>query len=261
MLHGFPDFWYVWRHQIPALAAAGWRVVAADMRGFNHSDRPAGLAAYDLGRLAGDVVGLIDRLGAERASVVGHDLGGLVAWTFAMRSPARLERLAIMSAPHPGQFFGPLVRPRQLARLWYVAVLQLPWLPEAGLRAGGFAPVRRLLRSGAASSETFSTEDLDRAVRAIARPGALRSALSYYRALLRRNPWRTYRELRPVEAPVQIIWGDRDRALRPELAEPDRRLVPNARVDHLPDAGHWVQLDRPEVVNALLRRHFEAGRA
>ncbi|MFL4972307.1 MAG: alpha/beta fold hydrolase [Microvirga sp.] len=117
LLHGFPEFWYGWRHQLGALAAAGLRVVAPDQRGYNLSDKPKGLESYTLDCLAGDVVALADALGCDRVSLVGHDWGGLVAWWTAARHGERVERLAILNAPHP-QAFGPYLRrhPTQLLR-------------------------------------------------------------------------------------------------------------------------------------------------
>src|SRR3954449_2631161 len=135
LLHGFPEFWYSWRHQIPALAAAGFRVVAPDMRGYNRSDKPRGVRAYSGDALTGDVAKLIRACGAERAVVVGHDWGAAVAWQFAMAYPALLERLVIMNAPHPARFLRALRTWRQARKSWYMFFFQLPWLPESRFRA------------------------------------------------------------------------------------------------------------------------------
>ena len=139
LLHGFPEFWFSWRFQIPALAAAGFRVVAPDMRGYNLSSRPAEVAAYDTDRLAADVRGLIRELGAERALLAGHDWGGAVAWITAMNHPEVVERLAILNVPHPRRMLQGLRTPRQLAKSWYFLAFQVPWLPERapGSGAGG----------------------------------------------------------------------------------------------------------------------------
>jgi pimeloyl-ACP methyl ester carboxylesterase len=256
LLHGFPEFWYSWRFQIPALAAAGLRVVAPDMRGYNMSDKPRGVAAYDVDLLARDVARLIRACGAERASVVGHDWGGGVAWLFAMRYPALLERLAILNAPHPVRFLRGLAHPRQLLRSAYIFFFQVPWLPEAVWRAGDFRLLRWVFRTDPLRPDAFTAEDIARYVDALAQPGALTGALNYYRALVRRNPLRARAALRPITAPVLVIWGERDRALGPELAAPPPAWVPRARLVRLPDASHWVQNDRPERVNALLLDFF-----
>ena len=251
LLHGFPEFWYSWRYQVPALADAGFRVVAPDLRGYNLSEKPSGLAAYRTDLLTRDVERLIRHCGAERAAVAGHDWGGIVAWLFAMRYPAMLERLAILNAPHPGTLPRALLDPLQWLRSAYVFFFQVPWLPEASLQAGNFALLRWLFRTDPARPGAFSETDIERYVEAFSRPGALTAAINYYRAAVWQGPLRAG-EPRRIEAPVLVIWGEQDRALGPELAEPDRALVPNARVERLPDASHWVQHDRPERVNALL---------
>jgi pimeloyl-ACP methyl ester carboxylesterase len=259
LLHGFPEFWYSWRYQIPALAAAGFHAVAPDMRGFNWSDKPPGVHSYRVEVLARDVERLIRACGATHAAVVGHDWGAIVAWWFAMLYPERLTRLAILNVPHPAYTLEPgLMRAagvapwRQLLRSWYVFFFQLPWLPELALSAGNFALVRRTLRRDPVHHGTFTEEDIERYVEALAQPGALTAAVNYYRALLRRNPLGVRAHLRRIEVPVLVIWGEQDRYLEAGLARPPRRWVSNARVERLPDASHWVQLDRPERVNALL---------
>lgn len=259
LLHGFPDFWYTWRHQIPALAAAGYRVVAPDMRGYNLSDKPRGIAPYQIEHLCGDVAGLIRHLGEERAAVVGHDWGGGVAWLFAMRYPEMLNRLAILNLPHPVRMLEGLKTLRQLLRSWYMFFFQLPWLPEAGMRAGNYRALREVLRHDPARPGAFTPADIDRYVEAMSRPGALTASINYYRALRRRSPAEMRAMLRPVEAPVLIIWGEQDRYLRAELAEPGREWAPDQRVVRLPTASHWVQHDEPERVNELLVAFLAPG--
>jgi pimeloyl-ACP methyl ester carboxylesterase len=146
LLHGFPEFSYGWRHQIPALAAAGLRVVAPDQRGYNRSDKPAGTAAYKLDTLADDVLGLAKALGHERFVVVGHDWGGVVAWHLAARNSERISRAAILNAPHPGTMRRyARSHPSQALKSWYVAFFQVPVIPEQALRAAGFWGLRRAL--------------------------------------------------------------------------------------------------------------------
>jgi epoxide hydrolase 4 len=238
LLHGFPEFWYSWRYQLPALAAAGFRAVAVDQRGYNLSDKPHGLEAYRVSRLARDVDAVRQALGAERMCLVGHDWGGAVAWTYAMRYPERLTRLVILNAPHPAVFLKHIRRPAQLRKSWYMFFFQLPRLPEAALRAGKFAFIRRELRD-------------PEYVAALAQPGALTATINYYRAMFRRPRGIPLRKWPRIEAPVLVIWGQRDRFLGPELAAPDEHLVPNVRLERLP-TSHWVQLEAPERVNELL---------
>jgi epoxide hydrolase 4 len=255
LLHGFPECWVAWRNQIPALAAAGFRVVAPDLRGYGKSDKPRGLDAYRIEVLARDVARLIEALGVERAHVVGHDWGGAVAWSFAMWHPERLDRLGILDAPHPAQFSRALKRPRQFLRSSYSLFFQLPWLPEAVLRAGDFFLLRRLFRFDPERKGAYSEEDIEQIVAAAREPGALTAMVNWYRAVVQRP---THTRWKPIERPVQVIWGGKDRYLMPELAEPDREWVPDARVTRIPEASHWVPADAPEKVNGLLIDFFRA---
>jgi pimeloyl-ACP methyl ester carboxylesterase len=252
LLHGFPQFWYQWRHQIPALVEAGFRVVAPDMRGYNLSDKPLGVRAYRVELLARDVERLILACGERTAVVVGHDWGAIAAWIAAMRHPERVEKLVILNVPHPARSLDGLLSPMQLLRSSYMFFFQIPRLPEEVIRAGDFALLRSVFRSDPVQPEALTAEDIERYIEAIAQPGALTASLNYYRALLR-NPREMRALLQRVEAPVLVIWGEKDRFLSRRLAEPPRLWVPNLiRVKRLPDASHWVAEDCPLEVNTLL---------
>lgn len=246
LLHGFPDFWYSWRDQLPALAAAGYRAVAPDLRGYNESERPLGIEAYSIDVLAADVAALIHALGAERATVVGHDWGGLVAWHVAMHHPEVVSSLVIMNAPHPLAFRRELKGNwAQKRRSWYIGFFQLPWLPEAMLAMGNRWLLRRVLRRG---GPAHNDAELDAYLAAFAGQGAMTAALNYYRALFR------IRSKRPVtiQAPTLLIWGLRDRFLLPVLAEGTEAWVPKLERHEEPRARHWVQHDAAASVNAQL---------
>ena len=253
LLHGFPEFWYGWRHQVPALARAGWRVWAPDQRGYNRSDAPHAVAAYDVDRLADDVEALMDAAGAERARVVGHDWGAVVAWWLALRSPGRVERLTVLNVPHPVAFRRFLWRsPAQLARSWYVGFFQLPGLPELALRQSGAWALRASSAPG-----TFSDADLARYRAAWARPGRARGMISWYRALARRLA--TFRLDDPVvRVPTLILWGDADVALDRRLAGRSLALCADGRLEALPGVSHWVQHEAPDRVNAALAEFLGA---
>lgn len=259
LLHGFPDLWWGWRHQVAPLARAGFRVVAPDLRGYGTSDRPRGAAAYDLDLLADDVVALADSLGADRVSLVGHDWGGIVAWWVAAREPGRVARLAVLNAPHPSAF-GPYVRrhPAQALRSWYAGFFQVPRLPEALLSARGFAALGAAMTRSAMPG-TFGPRDLAIYRRAWARPGAVGAMLDWYRALARRNP-AAGREAR-IAAPTLLAWGVRDVALQRGLAGASLALcdAPAAPPLWLPHATHWAHMERPEAVNAALVAHLRPG--
>lgn len=261
LLHGFPEFWYAWRHQLPALAAAGYRVIAPDLRGYNCSEKPSGVDAYHLDELVGDVADLVAAFDRDRAHVVGHDWGGLIAWQAAIDRPDVVDRLAALNAPHPSAYERALrTSPTQVLRSWYVGVAQLPALPEAAMRARDFALLERLLRTGPTRSDAFIDTDVARYKRALGRPGALTAALNYYRSIARRNAWLTVTrggvgDL-PVGAPTLLVWGERDDALSVSLTEGLDRWVPDCRVERLPEASHWVQADAPERVTDLLLSHL-----
>ncbi|MFT3765385.1 MAG: alpha/beta fold hydrolase [Minicystis sp.] len=251
LLHGFPEFWYTWRHVLPALARAGFRVAAPDLRGYNLSDKPEGVSAYGIRALAADVDGLIRALGAERASVVGHDWGAGAAWAFAMAYPERLDRLAILNGPHPQKMLEGLRRPAQLLKSWYMFFFLLPALPEVALREGDYAILQRSFREEPIRAGAYTEADLARYREAWSQRGALTAMVNYYRAM----PLPSARvPMRRIDAPVLVLWGDGDPHLGRDLAEPPPDLVPHARVEHIADASHWVHHDQPErVIDELTR--------
>jgi pimeloyl-ACP methyl ester carboxylesterase len=253
LLHGFPDCSYTWRHQLPALAAAGFHAVAPDLRGYDGSSRPKGVAAYATSALATDIAGLVTALGAEQADVVAHDWGGGVAWTFAMLHPHKLRRLAILNAPHPVTFRRHLRTLQQAKKSWYIFAFQLPVMPELGLARNDFASLRRVFRGASIRPGAFTDEDIERHVAALRPPGALTAAINYYRAVFR-GAGREQLRARRIEHPTLVLWGEQDRFLGPELAEPGSEWVPNARIRRVPEAGHWIQHDVPELVNDELVR-------
>lgn len=270
LLHGFPEFWYSWRHQIPALVDAGYRVVAPDMRGYNDSDKPAGYAAYLGEALSGDVAALIEFCGEDRAMVVGHDWGGAVAWMTAMRRPEVVQRLVVMNCPHPGVFKRGIANPAQLLRSSYMGFFQVPLAPEAVLRTGNFTGLKWMLRSGSQRAGAFTEADLDRYAEAFAKPGALTGALAYYRAMGRRMAGAARqsgavaqgngRGPRTITAPTLVIWGRNDPALGSNLADPGD-LVSNRRIEFIEEAAHFVQADAPDRVNELLVQFLGGGTA
>lgn len=254
LLHGFPEFWYSWRHQLIALADAGYRAIAPDLRGYNLSDKPEGVASYDMLVLLDDVVALVGALGEQSVDLVGHDWGGAIAWSAAASAAHRhvVRRLAILNAPHPTAFLKHMTL-SQLRRSWYMLLFQLPRLPERLLSRDGFAALRRMLSRSTAPG-TFSPLDLDRYAEALAQPGALTASINYYRGILRRNPFAALQQLSPIppELPVLLLWGERDPALGKELTYNLQDLVANLRIEYLPEAGHWPAQEQPTEVNRAL---------
>jgi pimeloyl-ACP methyl ester carboxylesterase len=249
LLHGFPEFWYGWHHQINTLAGAGYWVWAPDQRGYNLSDKPRNVADYALDTLVSDVIGLINAAGRQKAVVVGHDWGAAVAWWTAVSHPNRVERLVALNVPHP------VVMQRfarrdlgQLRRSWYIGFFQVPQLPEKLLSWQRARLLARVLRS---SSEpgTFSDTDLVAYRAAWNQPNAVRSMVNWYRAALRVPAGR--RPSIRVTVPTLLIWGVYDQFLKREMAQASIDLCDNGRVVFLPTT-HWVQHEQPERVGELI---------
>lgn len=249
LLHGFPELWYGWKHQIGPLAAAGLRVLVPDQRGYNLSDRPRGLSAYTQDVLARDVLGLMDAMGRKRAMLVGHDWGGAVAWWTTLQHPERVERLAVLNIPHPAVFARALRTPEQLKKSWYIAFFQLPWLPEYLLGRAGARRLVGLMRRGTREG-VLSRADLEIYRQAYLRPAALRAMLAWYRAAVRR-PLGRPRTGRP-EQPVLLVWGKEDIALGWEMARPSIERCARGRLKLVEGAGHFVQHDAWPTVNEEL---------
>jgi epoxide hydrolase 4 len=246
LLHGFPEFWWAWRHQITPLADAGYHVVAPDLRGYNGSDVPHGLAAYHLDVLTGDVTALADAYGADRFHLVGHDWGAVVSWWVAARHPHRVRRLVAMDGTHPDTVPRRAVtHPTQAVRSSYVAFFQLPRVPEAALRMAGFAGLRAVLRS-TSRKDAFTPADLAHYVEAWSQPGSLTGMLNYYRALRLRTPGTASR----ITSPTLILWGEKDQFLELHLAQRGLALCDQGRLVVLGGATHWLHLEQPDRVTA-----------
>ena len=257
-LHGFPELSRSWRHQLPALAEAGYRAVAPDLRGYGKTELRG---PYDTRTLVDDVAGLVLALGRDRAVVVGHDWGGAVAWSTAMLRPSVVERLVAVNCPPPVELFRAMVRsPSQLAKSWYILFLQVPWLPERRLAANGAEVVARALVGGSHRRGVWPPEELAAYRTAFARPGRAKAAIDWYRVAFRRAllPRRSGPVPR-VSAPTLVVWGVEDRFLGRELVTPERlrRVLADGNlptVVWIEDAGHFVQNEAPERVNDELLR-------
>ena len=284
LVHGWPELWYSWRHQIPAFAAAGYRAVAPDMRGYGGTDAPPDTSDYDIHHLCDDLAGVLDHYGAERAVVVGHDWGAIVAWAFALLHPRRVSAVAGLSVPYRGRGEAPLVDQLQASygdRFFYILYFQQPGVAEAEFDADPRGILERLYASpGVPREKPALTEpklaaggwiprlgrpkeepdwllphELDYYVREFSRTG-FRGGINYYRNF-RRN-WETTPQLAEarIEQPALFIAGERDMVIAPwkdKVEAQMRPWVPGLRGFHLlPDAGHWIQQERPREVNRLL---------
>jgi pimeloyl-ACP methyl ester carboxylesterase len=263
MLHGFPEFWYSWRHQIPAMAAAGYRVVAPDLRGYNESDKPKGVKRYNIERLTADVMEIIRHFDRESAVIVAHDWGGGIAWQFAIEYPQATEHLIVMNAPHPAAMakqLGRGSRPnfRQLRRSWYMFFFQIPWLPEFLLMRNPGRFMEQAFRGGAVRKEAFTDADVAAYTAAASKPGAMSAGINYYRAAFRgnfMNPFAkapTDEELM-VTVPTLLIWGEEDQALGKELTyDLEGYFTGRFEIHYVPKTSHWVQQEQPEVCNEAI---------
>jgi len=253
LLHGFPEFWYSWRHQIPALARY-FKVVVPDLRGYNYSDKPAG--GYDLDTLSADIRGLIERFGQTRAHIVGHDWGGVIAWHLAEKFPECINRLAILNAPHPQQFVQNLMSNiDQLRRSWFVLAFQIPAVPEWLIQHNLANFVQNVFREHAVRKAAFTSEVMAIYQAALAKPRVLTAAINYYRQMLSPQTWLNHLGGQPklVTAPTLVLWGEEDSFLSSQLTQGLAQLIAASfELKFVPNCGHWIQQEAPQTVNREL---------
>lgn len=256
LLHGFPEFHYGWRKQIPALAEAGFRVIVPDQRGYNLSDKPRGVSAYKVDTLTEDVLGLFDHFGIQKARLAGHDWGAVVAWNLALKHPERLERLAILNVPHPDVMKRFLFNTsEQRRKSWYVFFFQIPFFVEWILKRDDYRNMTRTL-VGSGRKSTFSRNDIAEYKKAWSRPGALTSMLNWYRSIVQESVKDIFRRSDPagrrVHVPTLMLWGMNDAALSHKMAQPSIDLCEDGRLFLFEKATHWVQHDEADEVNKKL---------
>ncbi len=252
LVHGFPELAFSWRHQIPALADAGYEVWAPNTRGYGNSAKPADIAAYTIDQLVADLAGLVDAAGREQVTLVGHDWGAAQAWMFAIRRVRPIERLVIMNVPHPACMRRELRSFRQLRKSWYIFFFQLPWLPEKLFTARDAKAIGDAFTDMAVDASRFPADVTD-VYRDNARtPGAIRGMINYYRAALRGGKAARSEVLPVIDAPTLMVWGLEDKALGRETTDGTDEHVRDLTIRFLPGVSHWVQQEAPEVVNRIL---------
>ncbi|MCS6792446.1 MAG: alpha/beta hydrolase [Oscillatoriaceae bacterium SKW80] len=253
LLHGFPEFWYSWRYQIPALARY-FKVVVPDLRGYNDSDKPA--SGYDLDTLSADIQGLISSLGYVKAHIVGHDWGGAIAWHLAQKFPHYLDKLAILNAPHPQRFLQEIVSNfDQLRRSWFVFAFQIPGIPEWLIQQNLTDFVKNLFRQTAIRQAAFTAEVTRIYQQALEKPGVLAAALNYYRQLMQPSHWLAQwgHNPEPVQVPTLVLWGEEDSFLSQKLTEGlDKLIAAPFKLKFISNCGHWIQQEAPHTVNREL---------
>jgi pimeloyl-ACP methyl ester carboxylesterase len=246
LLHGFPEFWYAWRGAIAPLAAAGFRVIVPDQRGYGDSDKPPDVASYGVDRLGDDVAGLIAALGHERACVAAHDWGGGVAWNLALRHPQRVRKLAVLDTPHPDV----QLESQEETTSWYRTFFQIPWLPEESARWGNWWLLGKTLRDSARPG-TFPDEQLDLYRSAWDRDGAFGSMVNWYRASFRSSDAAPATPRR-VAVPTLILLAEDDAFIPSDETRASLELLDDGRLVELGSGTHWVIQEEPERIAGLL---------
>jgi epoxide hydrolase 4 len=257
LLHGFPEFWFAWRAQIDYFVSSGYRLIIPDQRGYNLSDKPAGIVNYSVDLLAKDIVGLLNELTTSKAFIVGHDVGAAVTWYLIAQYPDRFMRAAILSAPHLRVLIKQLVtNPAQLGRSWYMFLFQLPWLPEVLLRTNGGELLLRVLRNTLPPA-VFSDCDFERYQESWSKAGSLTAMLNWYRApLLYPSKLKFNPEGSRARVPTLLIWGKQDSFTGETMARESLAYCEDGRLEMIDSATHWVQHEQPKRVNTVVSQFF-----
>lgn len=254
LLHGFPEFWYSWRHQLPVIGER-FHAVAPDLRGYNLSDKPMRTEDYEIEVLIDDVLGLIRYFGKQQAVLVAHDWGAGLAWSLAQRHPEAVKKLVALQVP-PTKAWQENFTVRQFLNSWYMFFFQLPRIPEWWASANDFARVKKMFRETSFRPGAFSDDDLVQYINALRQPRALTSALNYYRANVFRSLFGRKKPVGgdgKVKVPTLFIYGELDQAVRPSTVRGVNRFVDAPyRELRIPDSGHWVQNEAIEEVNAAI---------
>lgn len=258
LLHGFPETSHSYRFQIPALAEAGYRAIAPDLRGFGDTDAPEEVAEYAFPKLVGDIVGLMDALGETSAHIVGHDWGGSIAWALSATMPDRVRSLTILNSPHPIASAEARQMPEQQQKSWYMLLFQFVGIAEEWMLKDDLANLRSFVFDTAAP-DTFTEADRTIFCDALSRPGRMTAALNYYRANIPPENWlKPPPDMPPVTVPTTIIWGDGDAYMGDVLLERSlTKITGPVTVERLHGVSHWVQQEAPDAVTT----HLLAGLA
>ncbi len=255
LLHGFPEFWYSWRSQLIDLSDE-YTVVAPDMRGYNLSDKPNAISAYEIDKLVDDVTGLIRHFNYKKAHLVGHDWGAGVAWAVAAKNPECVEKLVCMQVP-PSAIWKKNQTLKQFFASWYMFFFQIPKVPEWILSRNDFEKLAIGLKTKTAEKNVFTNEDIAEYKKAWGEQGALTSALNYYRANVIKRLFGKGQSDEKIKVPTLFIYGEKDHAILPETVRGVGDFV-EAKYEEvrIPNAGHWVQNEAPQAVTDALDKFF-----
>ncbi len=256
LLHGFPEFWYSWRHQLIGLGGR-YHVVAPDMRGYNLSDKPSRVKDYRIEVLVEDVIGLIEHFGAKQAAIVAHDWGAGVAWAVAQKYPERVSKLAVLQVP-PAAAWRANLTLKQMLRSWYMFFFQLPLIPEWLIARKNFRGLEQTFTDAVVRKRSFTDEDIEQYKDALRQQGALTAAVNYYRAnvfrLMSRRPRAgEAKGSGKIRVPTLFIYGEQDFAILPTTVQGVAKYIDATyRELRISDSGHWVQNEAVDEVNSVL---------
>lgn len=257
LLHGFPEFSYSWRKQVPALIGQ-YRVIVPDLRGYNLSGKPKGWKNYSFQTIANDIRAILWMEKIPNARIVAHDWGGMVAFELAIQSPKDVKQLVILNSPHPMVMSKHLRHNRkQKLRSWYMWFFQIPWLPEALIRL--FLPIFTwyTFKSWIIDKSQITKVDLKTYAAQMRQKGSLHGMINYYRAAFRHRLFQSTDYKKPISVPTLVLWGMKDKALGPELADDFAPYFSGPfQLVKLENCSHWVQTDQPEKVNQALLQFF-----
>jgi len=254
LLHGFPELWWTWEAQIDHLAAAGFRVAAPDLRGFNRSDKPPGPADYTASTLTSDAAALLDALGWPSAFVAGHDVGAGVVWRLVFEHPTRVRRAVVFNVGHPRAWEAARPEDDPGSVSWYRAFFRLPWLPELAARAGDWWLLARSLQRTARPG-AFAPPAMDVFKTAWARENAISTMIHLYRAP--QEPWSPPGDGAPA-VPVRMVYGLEDAFIPRRHATLTREILGPDAVVEVPGAGHWILLEKPAFTSDVMVEYFGA---
>ena len=259
LLHGFPEFWYSWRYQIPTLSKQ-FKVVAPDMRGYGETEKPVKKEAYKIEKIVNDIVELIHVLGYEKATIAGHDWGGIISWSIAMMAPDVVEKLIILNAPHPGVYSKYMSKNlKQILRSWYIFFFLIKGIPELILGSSNYKILKSSILKSSVRKESFTEKDIETYVSSW-KSGGVSGGINYYRANLSLRYWSNSNSVSfpKIKVPVLQIWAEDDIFLGKELTENTREFIDAPyRLHLIPNCGHWLQQEASAEVNRIMIKFLD----
>ncbi len=250
-LHGFPEHAVSWHSQVPTLLDLGYKVWAPNQRGYGNSYRPDDVAEYKIEKLVDDIAGFIDASGAKSVTLLAHDWGAMISWFFAMRKKRPLEKLVILSIPHPGtmaeHFFG-----AQMFKSWYIYYFLIPGLAETGMSRQGGKRLKKLFERTAKHPENIDPEEMKLYMENVSTKERARCLLNWYRANMPFGMMEEMKNMPVIETPTLLLWGEDDVALCKETSYGTDKYVKNLCLRYLKGVSHWMQQDASDIANTMI---------